>query len=249
MKKQTFLKTIIKNNKVKKEYNISRHRGKYAYTFSPDDLYKLLQDFDVYYIEITDEMVDQYKSLINNRDANKEGIIPTDEKSLKELTKRQQAELKLMAKQKRLEELKKDGKSIPEMFSEIYKALGEAFIEIGKKPNQYHSLTDLTMLSHMITDISHELIFYSREIDKDERKTSRRSNDNKENDTQNYSKINDKILEIADTILTYVNKYKNGSNSRHDIYDLEKNIYEIFKDMNKLTRGFKGYFGFSPFGF
>lgn len=248
--KTDFLKTVIKNNKVKKEYNISRHRGKYAYTFSPDDLYQLLQGFDVYYIEITDEMVDQYKTLINNRDAKKEGIVPTDETSLKALTKRQQAELKLMARQKRLEELKKDGKSIPEMFAEIYKALGEAFIEVGKQPNQFHALTDLTMLSHMITDISHELIYFSREIDKDERKSKRRSKDNKENDTQDSSKINDKILELVDTILTHINKYKKGAKySRIDIYDLEKSLYEIFKDMNKLTKGYGSYFGFRPFGF
>lgn len=94
-----------------------------------DTLIELINDYDIYFVEIPNELIIDYDVLINNRAESQNGVINYDDESLKELAKQQRLHYKVLAKELRAKKLQDDPKY---MFNEITKINNEA-LELSSK--------------------------------------------------------------------------------------------------------------------
>ena len=88
-----------------------------------DTLIELINDYDIYFVEIPNELITDYDVLINNRAESQNGVINYDDKSLKELAKQQRLHYQVLAKELRAKRLQDNPKF---MFNEITKIHDEA---------------------------------------------------------------------------------------------------------------------------
>ena len=88
-----------------------------------DALIELINDYEVYFIEIPNEYITDYDVLVKGREEAQKGVINYDDASLKELAKRQRLHYQVLAKELRAKRLQDNPKY---MFNEITKIHDEA---------------------------------------------------------------------------------------------------------------------------
>lgn len=88
-----------------------------------DTLIELINDYEIYFIEIPNELITDYDVLVKDREEAQKGVINYDDESLKELAKRQRIHYQVLAKELRAKRLQDNPKY---MFNEITKIHNEA---------------------------------------------------------------------------------------------------------------------------
>ena len=88
-----------------------------------DALIELINDYEIYFIEIPNEFITDYDVLVKDREEAQKGVINYDDASLKELAKRQRLHYQVLAKELRAKRLQNNPKY---MFNEITKIHDEA---------------------------------------------------------------------------------------------------------------------------
>ena len=88
-----------------------------------DALIELINDYDVYFVEIPNEYITDYDVLVKDREEAQKGVINYDDASLKELAQRQRLHYKMLAKELRAKRLQDNPKY---MLNEITKIHNEA---------------------------------------------------------------------------------------------------------------------------
>lgn len=88
-----------------------------------DALIELINDYDVYFVEIPNEYITDYDVLVKDREEAQKGVINYDDASLKELAQRQRLHYKVLAKELRAKRLQDNPKY---MLNEITKIHNEA---------------------------------------------------------------------------------------------------------------------------
>ena len=135
---------ILQNSGVKE-----KTAPKYSYqirSLKLDEVMPLISDLDVYILNITDELIKQYKTIQQEREEAKKGVIEYDEKSLAELLKKQKARYRALADEMKAKKLQKDPNAL---WDEIKKANDEVvnlYKEIISTPeniDKYYSLGSL----------------------------------------------------------------------------------------------------------
>ena len=103
-----------------------------------NELIETLNDFEIYFIEIPDSMVQDYNTLVTDRKESQKGVVNYDKESLDALAKQQRAHYKVLAKELRAKRLAEN----PEfLFNEITKT-NEKVIEIYRKVSKDYELAD-----------------------------------------------------------------------------------------------------------
>ena len=88
-----------------------------------DTLIELINDYEIYFVEIPNEYITDYDVLVKDREEAQKGVINYDDESLKELAKRQRLHYQVLAKELRAKRLQDNPKF---MFNEITKIHDEA---------------------------------------------------------------------------------------------------------------------------
>lgn len=88
-----------------------------------DALIELINDYEIYFVEIPNEFITDYDVLVKDREEAQKGVINYDDASLKELAKRQRLHYQVLAKELRAKRLQDNPKY---MFNEITKIHNEA---------------------------------------------------------------------------------------------------------------------------
>lgn len=88
-----------------------------------DALIELINDYEIYFVEIPNEFITDYNVLVKDREEAQKGVINYDDESLKELAKRQRTHYQVLAKELRAKRLQDNPKY---MFNEITKIHNEA---------------------------------------------------------------------------------------------------------------------------
>ena len=88
-----------------------------------DALIELINDYEVYFVEIPNEYITDYDVLVKDREEAQKGVINYDDASLKELARRQRLHYKMLAKELRAKRLQNNPKY---MLNEITKIHNEA---------------------------------------------------------------------------------------------------------------------------
>ena len=132
---------ILQNSGVKE-----KTAPKYSYqirSLKLDEVMPLISDLDVYILNITDELIKQYKTIQQEREEAKKGVIKKKKKSLAELLKKQKARYRALADEMKAKKLQKDPNAL---WDEIKKANDEVvnlYKEIISTPeniDKYYSL-------------------------------------------------------------------------------------------------------------
>jgi len=126
------------------------------YTYQERDLkleevIPLIADLDVYILNVTDEMITQYKTLFNKREEEKQGMINYDEASLKELLKKQQARYKVLAAEIRAKKLQKDPSILFDEIKEINDEVVDLYREVMSSPENLDQYFDMGSLMSYVS--------------------------------------------------------------------------------------------------
>ena len=116
-----------------------------------DEVLDIIVDYDIYSLEITDDMISEFNHLCKSREQAKKGVIYYDEKSLEELAKKQRKQLKELAadlRGKRLvgnskqvfEELKQLNEEIIAMYENLFMNHADKLENIYSVGNLMHNL-------------------------------------------------------------------------------------------------------------
>lgn len=127
-----------------------------------DEIIEEIQGYDVYMLEITDSMIEDYTVLATGRKESQEGIINYDKKSLEDLLKNQQARYKSLVKKIKADKL--IGKS-DELFNEINKVNQEVQNLYNTIINTFEYKQDYYRLGRLMEYVSHAYEYFFKYLD------------------------------------------------------------------------------------
>lgn len=170
-----------------------------------------IKDAKVYALEITQDMIKDYKDLISDREESQKGVINYDKKSLEQILNQQQARYKTMIKEIRADRLKSNP---TELFDEI-KHTNDKVVKLYKKvmakPDYIDKYFDLGSLMDYVArayDYFYKSMKNIREGDKAEQEAIKRGEtEETANRYRKYSDINanDEINRVKE-YLSDINK-------------------------------------------
>jgi len=156
---------------------------KYSYqtrALNMDEALALIKPYDVYILTITDDLIKQYQTIQQKRDAEKEGSINYDEASLAELLKKQKARYKTMVAEIKAKKLQKDPNVLFDEIKQTNDEVVALYKEIMSTPDNLDKYFDMGSLMSYVSG-AYERFYRSmkddREADRDDQKYPNRSGD------------------------------------------------------------------------
>lgn len=122
---------------------------KYSYqtrSLKLDEVMPFISNCDVYILNITDELIKQYKTLQQAREEEKKGAIEYDEESLAELLKKQKARYRVLANEMKAKKLQKDPNTLWDEIKKANEEVVNLYKEIISTPeniDKYYSIGSL----------------------------------------------------------------------------------------------------------
>ena len=153
-----FIKCFGYNDKNTKRtvYSIDQNKGvnaesKQAYRWSSRDyniqeVLDLIADYDVYFIEITDDMIKDYGDLTLDRKNAKKNVINYDEESMKELIKKNRMRLKSLAKELKAKKLSTQSENLFDEITKLNEEIVSIYREVIANPNLIDKVYDVSRL-------------------------------------------------------------------------------------------------------
>jgi len=162
----------------------------------------------VYALEITNDMIKDYKDLIDTRTESQKGVINYDKKSLDNLLKLQRSRYKVLADAMRAKKLQDNSKDFFEEIKKTNEEVIKLYEKIMSKPEYLDIYFDMGELMSYVSS-SYKSFYQSvkskYQADKDE-KTAK---DHKADNPKIYRKYNDeRAQEAINDAQEYVNKVK-----------------------------------------
>lgn len=188
-----------------------------------NEIINLLSDNDVYFIEITEDMVQSFKTTVQDRTELKKGIIYYDENSLKEYKKKQKARYDTIVKEMKAKKLIENRKKL---FDDLKKANDEIIAIYEKVISNPEYIERSYDLSRLMDNISRAYDNYYKYI-------------------KNEHQFNMDIKQMQDSGVPEekINKYKDFSLYKHQyetsIRSCEEYLNSVKEDLKKLKNELK----------
>ena len=167
----------------------------------------------VYALEITDDMIKQYQSLITDRKKSQEGVINYDKRSLDMLRKQQVSRYKALADEIRANKLQKDPNVLFNEITETNKQVVELYKKIMSSTDYLDKYFELGRLMDYVSrayESFYKSIKYKRSSDKGrERYKARAAERGKKFDPKEYDEF-DYDKEYAQSSINDAKKYINN---------------------------------------
>lgn len=131
-----------------------------------NEVISLISGTDVYFLEFTDDMIESYKTMTQEREKLKEGIIYFDEQSLKEYKKKQKARLETIAKEMKAKKLVANRKKLFDDLKKVNDEIIAIYETIINNPEYIDKDYDLSRLMDNIArayEYYYKYIKYERE--------------------------------------------------------------------------------------
>lgn len=183
---------------------------KYQYHERPlkvNETLELLNDCDVYVLEITDSMLQNYNQLHNDRKDSQKGVINCDEESLKKLLKQQQARYNKMIDQVKKMKLQANPEGVFDEIKQINQEVVDLFSKVINNPANLDQRFDLDDLMRYVS-YAYEQFYKSMRENRDADKSKysgeyyREQAKNYLKDAKEYvDKVRKKIDEIKSKIV------------------------------------------------
>lgn len=188
-----------------------------------NEIIDLLSDNDVYFIEITEDMVQSFKTTAQDREELKKGIIYYDENSLNEYRKKQKARYDAIVKEMKAKKLIENRKTL---LNDLKKANDEIIVMYEKVISKPEYVDKGYDLSRLMDYISRAYDHYYRYI-KNERELE----------------LNIKSMEEEGLSPEQIKRYSSTSiyksQAENNIRNCEEYLNNVKRDLEKLKNEFK----------
>ena len=188
------------------------------------DTLKALSEIEgvkVYALEITDDMIKQYQSLITDRKKSQEGVINYDKKSLEMLRKQQVARYKALAQEIRAKKLQNDPNILFNEIAETNKQVIELYKKVMSSTDNLDKYFDLGRLMDYVSR-AYESFYRSM---KSERQSERQKERYKAKAAERGEEFNDEEYDKLDF---------DKSSAKSEINDAKKYIDNVKKMIKEI---------------
>ena len=180
-----------------------------------------IEGVKVYALEITDDMIKQYQSLITDRKKSQEGVINYDKKSLEMLRKQQVARYKALAQEIRAKKLQNDPNVLFNEIAETNKQVIELYKKVMSSTDNLDKYFDLGRLMDYVSR-AYESFYRSM---KSERQSERSKERYKAKAAERGEEFNDEEYDKFDF---------DKSNAKSEINDAKKYIDNVKKMIKEI---------------
>lgn len=162
----------------------------------------------VYALEITNDMIKNYKDLIDARTESQKDVINYDKKSLDNLLNLQRSRYKVLADAMRAKKLQDNSKDFFEEIKKTNEEVIKLYEKIMSKPEYLDMYFDMGELMSYVSS-SYKSFYQSVKSKHDADKNEKRAKDHKADNPKIYRKYNDeRAQEAINDAQEYVNKVK-----------------------------------------
>ena len=180
-----------------------------------------IEGVKVYALEITDDMIKQYQSLITDRKKSQEGVINYDKKSLDMLRKQQVSRYKVLADEIRANKLQNDPNILFNEIAETNKQVIELYKKVMSSTDNLDKYFDLGRLMDYVSR-AYESFYRSM---KSERQSERAKERYKAKAAERGEEFNDKEYDKIDF---------DKSNAKSEINDAKKYVDNVKKMIKEI---------------
>lgn len=180
-----------------------------------------IEGVKVYALEITDDMIKQYQSLITDRKKSQEGVINYDKKSLEMLRKQQVARYKALAQEIRAKKLQNDPNILFNEITETNKQVIELYKKVMSSTDNLDKYFDLGRLMDYVSR-AYESFYRSM---KSERQSERQKERYKAKAAERGEEFNDEQYDKLDF---------DKSRAKSEINDAKKYIDNVKKMIKEI---------------
>lgn len=157
--------------------------------FSLEEIIETINDYEVYFIEIPDSMIDEYNDLINTRKELQDGIVNYDKESLEKLARTQRANYKQLAKELRAKRLAENPKYLYDELEKLNKEVLDMYKQVVENPeliNQWYGIGDLMSYTSNAFNEYFDYIRYMSQAKKSEEYAREKGAENPERHGEYY---------------------------------------------------------------
>ena len=180
-----------------------------------------IEGVKVYALEITDDMIKQYQSLITDRKKSQEGVINYDKKSLEMLRKQQVARYKALAQEIRAKKLQNDPNILFNEIAETNKQVIELYKKVMSSTDNLDKYFDLGRLMDYVSR-AYESFYRSMKSERQSEKSKERY---KAKAAERGEEFNDKEYDKIDF---------DKSNAKSEINDAKKYVDNVKKMIKEI---------------
>lgn len=141
-------------------------KPKYKYEIRPLKLQELMEEiqgYDVYALEITDDMINDYKTLTIDRKNAQKGVINYDKDSLDKLWKEQQARYRTLVKELKANKIPNDDEFLEEI-NKVNKEVQDLYKQIVNTATNIESYYDLGRLMEYVSNSYYNFFEYKKSL-------------------------------------------------------------------------------------
>lgn len=128
--------------------------------YKADEFIELINDLEVYFIEIPDSAVTDYYTLTNDRTKSQKGVVNYDDESLKKLAQEQRARYKQLAKELRAKRIENDPEYLFNEITKINDTVIDLYRRVIRKPEYSELYYVVGDLMNYVSDAFREYASY-----------------------------------------------------------------------------------------
>lgn len=111
-----------------------------------NEILELVNDYNIYALEITDSLIDEYNVLVADRKESKKGIINYDKESLENLLNKQKSRYRVLVEEIKAKKLMSDPKALFDEIKNVNKEVVDFYEQVMSSPENVDKFYDLGQL-------------------------------------------------------------------------------------------------------